>query len=102
MLAAWMRGWVDGDGDGDGGGSGRTGGGYFIYLFTSAVLGTLSQKTSIFMSPRVVWSVTDMVAVLSRVPLRRVEGVQRLAYGDDWTMVGELVVMSVCSGVLCH
>lgn len=28
---------------------------------TSAVLGTLSQKTSILMSPRVVCSVTDMV-----------------------------------------
>jgi hypothetical protein len=30
---------------------------------TSAVLGTLSQKTSILMSPRVVCRVTDMVAV---------------------------------------
>ncbi len=28
---------------------------------TSAVLGTLSQKTSILKSPRVVWRVTDMV-----------------------------------------
>lgn len=31
---------------------------------TSAVLGTLSQKTSIFMSPRFVCSVTDIVAVV--------------------------------------
>lgn len=30
-------------------------------MLTSAVLGTLSQKTSILMSPREVWSVTDMV-----------------------------------------
>lgn len=28
---------------------------------TSAVLGTLSQKTSIFILPCVVWSVTDIV-----------------------------------------
>lgn len=30
-------------------------------MLTSAVLGTDSQKTSILMSPTVVWSVTDMV-----------------------------------------
>jgi len=29
-------------------------------LLASAVLGTLSQKTSTLMSPTVVWSVTDM------------------------------------------
>ena len=29
-------------------------------MLTSAVLGTDSQKISIFMSPKVVWSVTDM------------------------------------------
>lgn len=29
-------------------------------MLTSAVLGTDSQKTSILMSPTVVWSVTDM------------------------------------------
>lgn len=28
---------------------------------TSAVLGTASQKTSILMSPRLVWRVTDML-----------------------------------------
>ena len=45
-------------------------------LFTSAVLGTLSQKTSIFMSPWEVCSVTDMMCGLcvSQLPLRRVRG----------------------------
>lgn len=38
---------------------------------TSAVLGTLSQKTSILMSPSVVCNVTDMVRVLLRRRRRR-------------------------------
>lgn len=32
---------------------------------TSAVLGTLSQKTSTLMSPREVWSVTDIVGTVN-------------------------------------
>lgn len=40
--------------------------------FTSAVLGTLSQKTSILMVPAVVCSVTDMVAARVGVPGPRV------------------------------
>ena len=61
---------------GDGGGMGRREGGGGWGLFTSAVLGTLSQKTSIFMSPWVVCSVTDMMCGLcvSQLPLRRVRG----------------------------
>lgn len=38
-------------------------------MYTSAVLGTLSQKTSIFISPMLVCSVTDM---MPRIPSRRV------------------------------
>ena len=53
-----------------GGGGGRGGGGE-KNSFTSAVLGTLSQNTSILMSPRVVCNVTDMVSLATYLPVHR-------------------------------
>lgn len=46
-------------------GGGKLGGGGGGLIVTSAVLGTLSQNTSILMSPRVVCNVTDMISLVT-------------------------------------